>query len=404
MDLPQNQLQGKPFSEIYLDCVQQFCNRHDETGCVQPGINGPHNEAETPLRNICHWIIALAGAYRLTNCSRYYAKAEELVARLCSSELRPHGASYLARVSKGVDRCNGLIGQAWVLEALGEMSTLTGSTKFREIGIELVLRHKFAWKWSLWHSLDIDGRNLNIDNVFNHQLWFAATASMVNKGDSGEINAMIASFMNALDRNLTLDGHGYVAHHIDRIRSAPSVRLSGLMKHMRQGTVLQRLHRPKGTTNGIKDPALFKVGYQSFNAYGFALLKRETRGHPFWGTNEVEKLTRILWSAEYLRSLRGNPFAFGYNPPGFEVPFALQELAVIPREKLALSITQWISRQVHYSYDPYVKSMSRNAPDPATQAARLYEISRIAPEHLKETRIVVPDDAETLSRIPDMIN
>ncbi|MBU1314575.1 MAG: hypothetical protein KJ947_02845 [Alphaproteobacteria bacterium] len=392
MSTRKSQPSSYQFKEIYLECIERFCEEHDRTGVVVAGSNGPHQEAETPLRNTAHWIVALCGAYDLLPEERYKSKAVELGDQLCSPTFRPFGASFHARQANGVDRCNGLIGQAWAIEALGGLARLTGLRHYQETGVELALRHKFSEKWAVWHSLDIDGRILNIDNVFNHQLWFAATTSMVNSGLSEELDRRVAAFTTALSVNLKTEENGLVRHHVDRLLSSPEVRLAGLLKHLRDGTLIRRIWNIRSTDKQKPTPDEYRIGYHSFNAYGFALLKRTTRDHEFWSGPAIAKITELLQSPAFIQRLDNNIFSYPYNPPGFEVPVALETLSEKSNAELTAIATCWITRQLRFSYDATQRSMSRNCIDPKTQAARIYEISRLSNEILSAVEVSFASD------------
>lgn len=82
------------------------------------GHNGPYFDEETPVRNTSHWIIIFSCLYKLTSKEIYRIYASKYLSYLFSSDSRPMNASYFCRKNKEKDFCNGLMGQAWVMEAL----------------------------------------------------------------------------------------------------------------------------------------------------------------------------------------------------------------------------------------------------------------------------------------------
>ena len=81
------------------------------------GHNGPYHQIESPLRNSAHWAFCFSKLYRITGDQRY----REIAVRLCNYLLEPEfehkNGVYILR-QKGNDSCNGVIGPAWIIEAL----------------------------------------------------------------------------------------------------------------------------------------------------------------------------------------------------------------------------------------------------------------------------------------------
>lgn len=390
------------FKILFLDSVDQFLCDYHRDGFVVAGNNGPHQTPETALRNSSHWIISLVRAFQLTGNAYYKNSAIRLGATLLDKTFRPYGFSFLAREGKGaegrgVDRCNGLIGQAWVIEALTKLHALTANPTYRNLGIELAKQHKFDTHFSVWHSLDVDGADLNIDNVFNHQLWFCATVALINRGQDQVLNARIQSFMDSLDKNLSLAESGLINHHIIRIIRSPRVRLQGLVKHLRQGTLKERFFK-----NTVKSDSRIKPtasardnGYHAFNTYAFAMLKSACPDHVFWNSDKCHKLTAYLYNPRLAKELDGNIYGFPYNPPGFEIPYSLENLSGGDDADILVHAGHWLQRQIVFSYNSDTKMMDRNCSDPATQSARLYEAARLSDHLFEMLEVTIPPVGES---------
>jgi hypothetical protein len=369
------------FKDVFLKSVDAFLANYGATGEITAGTNGPHHTPETALRNTCHWIISLSRGFSLTGKEIYKQKAIEIGAALLDATYRPHGFSFHARFGPVVDRCNGLIGQAWAIESLAELTALSGDVRYAQLGVELVKQHKFDRHFGVWRSLDIDGATLNIDNVFNHQLWFCSSAALANRHvQDDEVAERIQIFMDNLADNLTTNRDGLVEHHIARIMSSPRVRLQGLIKHLRQGTIFKRLQKKSPPKHGENASAFARDnGYHAFNTYAFALLKSETHlEHPFWSSNALQRVVSYLSSETLKKSLETSIYGFPYNPPGFEIPFSLEILSGRPIEDVIGEAEFWIRKQVAYSFNASTMLMDLNCEDPYTQAARLYEAARFS--------------------------
>lgn len=378
------------FSDLFLGSVEQFRQLHEKTGQVEAGNNGPHGHRETALRNTTHWIISLSKAYGLTQDKKYFDKALELGTTLMTGEFRPYGYSFHARDETNVDTCNGLIGQAWTFEALAELTRLTGDTHYQDLGIEVANQHRFHKGFSLWHSLDIDGTVLNIDNVFNHQLWFCAAAAEVNQGKSPALSLKISEFMGALDKNLTTSEDGLIDHHIKRVLKSPGVRLQGLWKHVRNGSLYHRLFKQNNQgASASSSKAEREIGYQCFNTHAFAMMK-QALGRSCKLPEKVDKAVGYLLYDDYRQLIEGNKYGFPYNLPGLEVPYSILVLSDLDSQQAVKTSEYWINRQIALSYDPESKMMSRNCPDTATQSARIYEAARLPDWFLSSIPVATP--------------
>ena len=108
-----------------------------------------------------------------------------------------------------------MIGQAWTFEALYECYETLKDDKFITLAEEVFNLHKFDVKNGLWYTLDIDGKVLEIDAAFNHQLWFAYTsAQVIPKNNKNFKNIEI--FLNQIEKNLKVLDNGLVYHPIER--------------------------------------------------------------------------------------------------------------------------------------------------------------------------------------------
>ena len=87
-------------------------------GSMIPGRNGPYNDIETPVRNTSHWAITFVKAFQLTSEEKFKKAALACTEYLSGQKARPYGKTFWHRKSDSKDECNGLIGQAWSIEAI----------------------------------------------------------------------------------------------------------------------------------------------------------------------------------------------------------------------------------------------------------------------------------------------
>ncbi len=336
------------------------------------GHNGPYRDPETPVRNTSHWLVIFLQAAELTGENRYREGARRAIEYLLSPAARPHGATFVHRENPDKDRCNGLIGQAWTIEALAVASQRLDRPDLCRLATDVFCSHPFDERLGIWKRVEVDGTVLPYDRTFNHQLWFAAAGGLLAQAGSDEADARVAIFLDRLESLLDVEDTGLVRHPLrpdlvtDRgvILSRP-LRYRGLLR-----THLLHYARPPSRKRALRTKA---IGYHSFNLYALALLKRCYPSHSVWDTTSVRRALEYARSEAYRESIDDNRFGYPYNPPGFEIPFAFETFDVATREDRET----WVRTQIQRCFDPTMDLMSANTPDPETHAARLYEATRL---------------------------
>lgn len=346
--------------DIILLSASSALSTQNEDGSMPPGWNGPYHQAETPVRNTAHWLITFLKAHEITNDDRYKKAAKKCAEYLLSNETRPMNATFWHRKTARKDKCNGLIGQAWTIEALMTAGEKLQINKCKELAKEVFLIHPFDETCGLWKRVDIDGNVLTFDFVFNHQLWFAACGEMIA---SKEVEEEVLKFMDTLNRNLTTDQTGLIKHFI-----SSKCRL----KARAYDALIKLYLKNKGHDYVLT----LEEGYQSFNLYAFALLKKFAPQHPFWTSNEFILILRHIQLNPYRRKLENNKYGLPYNPVGFENAFAIHTFSDYFKENNFLP-SEWLSWQINEHFDFGIGLMAKNTVDPITLSARIYEATRL---------------------------
>ncbi|MCB2183198.1 MAG: hypothetical protein KQH63_14290 [Desulfobulbaceae bacterium] len=375
-------------AEIILECINNHLESMDpKSGAMPAGHNGPYLDPETPLRNTCHWLISFAKAYEWTADEKYLKAAGRCANYLVCKEARPHRFSFFHR-SGPKDHCNGLIGQAWTFEALANAAHIFNDQHYTDLAEEVFFQHNFDKELGLWDRLEIDGTLLSCDMTFNHQLWFAACASLLKGNKQDELHTMVLHFLHNLDNTLTILPGGLIFH--------PMIDLWKKKSHFRSVTVaLKKFVRSWLTAfKTFERPAVRRqkllsksVGYHSFNMYGFALLKKKFPHHPLWSSKKFSSMVDFMTSDYFKEKISTNKYGYPYNPPGFEVPFSCSILKDMgEREQIDL-IRYWTGEQFARCYNPQSKMLDRNTDDGVTLTARLYEIMQFPYNILKKVDI-----------------
>ncbi len=359
---------------------------------IQPGHNGPYHDPETPVRNRSHWLITLVRAYKITHDAKYLDVVKDLADYLITDEARPHASSFHHRSKDGKDRCNGLIGQAWTIEALACASSKINDSKHADLAEHVFFQHPFISDCGLWNRLEIDGNILSIDSTFNHQLWFAACASLLRTKRHKEIKERIEAFLDALKENLTVLNNGLIYHPIENQFDNRKPASSGLRSITK--SLLQIIGiRDGGNHDGIKEKRermIYKsIGYHGFNMYAFAMLKETLLDHPFWKSPEFGRSVDYLISDEFKNGLSENSYGYPYNPPGYEVPYALSVLTDMSEDELVEISSWWVNEQFRRCYNSETQLMDRNTEDPLTHTARIYELARLPTTILERVEVTI---------------
>lgn len=350
--------------DVILTSAQASLGLQRVDGSFPPGHNGPYHDPETPVRNTGHWVITLCKAYELSGDTRFRDAAWRAAQYLLSAEARPMQATFFCRKNPKKDFCNGLIGQAWAIEALVSASETLEDGTYVKVAEDVFLMHPFDDQRGLWQRVNVEGTYSTFDMTLNHQLWFAAAGSMLDSSTHGPIGAHVLRCLDATQAShLSIARSGRITHHArDWSRSRRIQKLT------------QSLLRPPWTLHESARLAHKEAGYHAFNLYAFALLKQRFAVHPLWRSKQFEAAWRYAQTEEFMRSLDGNEFGYPYNPPGLEMAFALEVFA----ENARTAQEEWLSEQLRRSFDFESHFMNRGTQDPLTLSARLYEATRLS--------------------------
>lgn len=328
-------------------------------GSMPPGHNGPYHEIETPVRNTSHWILTFLKAYTIAGDLKFKDAAERATHYLISNEVRPCGATFLCLKDSASNPGNGLIGQAWAVEALVCAAETLQMQECYDIAEKVFLLHPWDHKNNLWRKVHVDGRTLLHDYTFNHQLWFAAAASMLK--NTPEAQEHSKAFTEHLKTHMRLYSNGIIKHlnplFIGRMVDIPKAPLKILYFY------------------GIKRHYFYRkaVGYHGFNLYALGILSNSFPSLRLWRSYVLKKLFSPVQSNEFIRELAQSNYAYPYNPAGIEIAYALEKFYPEQDER----IKEWLNRQFSITWDEQNSMMWKSAADPLTNAARIYEATRL---------------------------
>jgi len=341
--------------KLIIKTANQGLKQIQSNGSMPAGHNGPYKDKETPVRNTSHWLITFSKAYKVTKDLKYKLAVKKLASYLVSPQVRPDQASFHHRSSPHKDRCNGLIGQAWTIEALAEASRTLKNKKYINLATKVFLKHRFNSKLGLWHRLEINGKTLPLDATLNHQIWFATAGSFLS---SQKAQSQIKLFLNKLPNHMTILDNGLIFHPIVSV--------------WRRQTIWPRLKQIMFSTYNpkrVREKLIYKsTGYHAFNLYALSILKLKHPKQKLWQSSSFQKTLNYCFSSQHKKDLVGNKYGFPYNPVGFEMPLIVYTFSKLNKKHQNSLSTTWVKQQMKINLD--------KNPDPRVQTARTYELTR----------------------------
>jgi len=359
-------------NKIIVETAQNILSIQKSDGSMPPGHNGPYFDPETPVRNTAHWCLTFLKAYQISANQQFLDAAVNCGDYLLSDEARPMDSVFFCRKNPEKDFANGLVGQAWAIEALVELSKITGEQKYGNLAEEVFLMHPYDKTAAAWIRKNVDGSNNGFDKTFNHQLWFAAAGALLSEMNY-DIKELVIHFMDNMNKHVELYYDGCIKH-----KGKFLVRRStSIFSIQNFRTFIKRFKEPKSRKKYMK---MKSIGYHGFNLYAFGLLKSVFPDHSFLASNTLNKALNYAMSDAFKKELPKSKYGFPYNPPGFEIAFALQEFDAAPEEKIA----EWVSWQIKKCFNLETNLMTEgDTEDPNTYAARIYEATRLKNYELK---------------------
>lgn len=358
--------------DLILSTAEKGIKIQREDGSMPPGENGIYSDPETPVRNTSHWLIIFIKAYDETKDKRFKNSANNCADFLLTEKARPYGYTFQHRTSSvKKNKCNGLIGQAWTIEALSIAGNKLNRPELNEMAESVFLLHPFNHDFGVWKSVEVTNKQIGYDTTLNHQIWFAASGSLLK---NRKINNQIEIFLKNLPQNLETYKSGLIYHpiggsislleHISKSSKKLNREYSVRIYKNRIKRILRRLRNNKSLRQK-------SVGYHSFNLYALAILHQKFPSNSFWSSSKFASLLRYIRSEEYQKNLQKNKFGFKFNLVGFENAFAEQQFSEDSAES-----KKWIKLQFEKMINPD-GSLKQTITDSKTYQARLYEATRL---------------------------
>lgn len=341
----------------------------DSTTALAPGgHNGPYMDLESPVRNSAHWLVTMSLAFHLTG-DENFRHAGTALARYLTADAPSVDSVNIHRQRFPKDWTNGIIGPAWLSEGLVAASRYLGLTSAAVAGAAGLRRLGFDDARGLWKTFDPSTGSHGIDRTVNHQLYCSAIAAEFP--DDETLHNRVQRFVEvALPRHVRVDEDGLLEHHLaDDLGRRVGRRVVEAVR-LRLGS---RVHRAALRHGAVADRDQRNRGYHLFSLYAAFRLGSSYGSLDIMDMPAVHSAAKTLMSLTADTAYRDNVYTFGYNPPGFELPFvALRSHE--REESLSLTAHEMLKAQLNRTLDQEVGLFTRSTSDPLTLAARAFEL------------------------------
>lgn len=334
----------------------------NSNGSFEGGKNGPRNQLETGVRNTSCWTLLFAYMFKNTGKLQYKEACQKGLNYLKSNEVRPHNRGFYCIDPKIKRATNGLVGQAWVLEALIIAGDIVEDCESIELAQEVYHLHPFNFKWECWEEIDYKGENTFINKIFNQQLWFAAIGSELKKRNllSYSSEKELKYFFEKMNSKWKVTQKGLIVHNSPGLFGDKNDRYAKFKRHI------------KNLKNYNDEYNLKSIGYHSFNTYALSIIAEANWESVEENIEKVNKTIDFISTKEYKQKIVNNPFGYGYNHSGIENAYTLS----VFRPDLKSLQQDWLDQQAKLTINKNDGMLTNNTLDKKTSAARISELCR----------------------------
>jgi hypothetical protein len=359
--------QKMPLGKLFIRMCDNALELQLSDGSMPPGHNGPHMDHETPVRNTSHWLIAFGKAWELSGGKKFREAAFACLGYLKSPEARPGNGAFWHRKNPKKDFSNGVMGQAWTLEALIFSAHTFNDIDAASLAEEVFNLHPYDSDVQAWGILDLNGIPVGPDRTFNHQLWFASMGCRLMKMGYSSVSAATTDFVLSIHQNIGYYKDGVIRHYP--------------YGYTRQNTLRKwagaQLHGLKHKLRPDQKAYSHSLGYHAFNTYALHAIQQMVPDTPVFKQEAFRKSLLVFRSPAFRKHIENATFGFPYNPPGIEIAVSIQSADFLTNEERTETGRYWLNRQFRQNFDSSDFSMTKNTSDPLTYQARIYELYQL---------------------------
>jgi len=362
------------------------------------GNNGPRNQKETPVRKVSHWLVVFCKLYKKTSNKKYSKFAVILKDYLMSKKSRPYGYTFYHRDFSNGDSCNGVIGQAWTLEAL-----IWYYDTFKDVDVRILINkiiefHSFDKKLGIWNRMDINGsKKRGFDTTLNHQIMFAGVLALGASFNAINNSNQVQIFLDRLKNNIELHTNGRFKMRINKYNMLKNLRIINFIRLTKTYSFFRRLLlfdkkyliKARELEKNEKE---IEIGYHAFHQYGLSYLYKFNPSHEIWDNKKIKKALLYSLSKDYIDDVFKNKYGYGYNPPGIEISFIIETFnnflvknSLEKKSFIELNVKKLLKKQMLLTFDFSKSLMNINEYDKITYSSRIYEMCYISENILNST-------------------
>lgn len=375
--------QIKRYTEIIRSIGKKLIEDYVSLGHVDSGINGPYDDPETEVRNLSHLMVIASIEYLKYGKDEYLP----LISRMADDviAMREPLGIYKMRQKDGKDQCNGVIGDAWLVEGLLYAFKATKNKGILEEIERIFKMHSFHTKLGLWGRPLMGASDNAIDFTLNHQLWYAATLSeYLSINSNSELCAQLNCFFKQLSHNMLVNNRGRITHSIYRRIGLMSL-FKMYVKRLKF-VVYEKLDKPS---------LMYKeIGYHVFNLMALARLYKQRPNDCFFKSAKFERAISFVEDKNFQQLLSTsnieidgstfsknltedeksiNIYGYPYNVIGFELLYCQQVFG----SKISKTAVELLSkRQFDLTWSEETCEFGKRCHDKTVVNYRVYEYYR----------------------------
>lgn len=364
----------RPIEQLMAECADACFERFLKSGHADPGHNGPYGCTDTPTRNTAHWLIVCAYLWKTTWDEKYRTLARRFAQYLTEEQDRSKSGAIACVASGASDHINGLIGQAWVIEALVYAHETFGDESYLDCATAIFRAQRFDEKLGFWKRVEPDGTELDYDYTLNHQVWFALSGLLLlhHREDAG-IRRAVERHLERVDREyFGVHPSGLIRHFGAMKRPRRAFNRLYIKQYAKYAGLHFKIFKPRKV-----DILVQEEGYHLFELFGYARIRCLYPDYPLFQREAFKKALAYGRDIDALNRRLGtaapeamNKYAYGYNSPAYELP--LIDLVFDGRAE-GQRIMRLLALQKQLCYNEQTRRMDRHNADPETLTARLYE-------------------------------
>ena len=255
-----------------------------------PGHNGPYRDNETFIRSNAHMICFLSN---IDPDFKYIEEVRFLVKQIFESQHKLDNYFFRNRSKKGKDEVNGVIGIAWIIEAVSISAIKYDFNDSKDFLLNIEEKIPFDNERCLWLApSSSNSKKWKIDNNFNHQLWLAYALILKSKALKQDLSKNILLFFKKINKNLETRRSGLIVHSVRN-----NNKIKSILKDIRDTTICIYKNKSKSYKEN---------GYHLFNLFAFARIKQEGFFYLFENSKEFKKALNYCNSQRLYSSLNKN--------------------------------------------------------------------------------------------------